>query len=121
MITEKFIQGKNITIYIVEGPLLVHELIESVHKWDVENPPLKVIWDLRLSDATLFSMHFLKRINAEVKKYAQNRLGGKIVLLASRDIEYQIAEMYELLSSAKGIPGEYLVTVSEEEAMRWLN
>ena len=68
MITKKFIQEKNITIYIVEGPLFMHELIEAVHEWDVENPPLNVIWDIRLADSTLFTMQFLKRINDEVKK-----------------------------------------------------
>lgn len=121
MITEKLIQGKNITIYIVEGPLLPHELIESVYKWDMDNPPLNVMWDLRFADATSITMHHLKRINAEVKKYAQNRHGGKIAILARRDTEYQIARMYELISSVENVPGEYFTTESEEEAMSWLD
>ena len=72
--------------------------------------------DLREADLLLSS----DEMNEIVRSYAQDDQANKLAMIVSRDLEFGMSRMFEILTEDKGIWKEYKIFRNITEAKQWL-
>jgi hypothetical protein len=112
----------NLLILTVTGDITAKEFIEVVLEHYPYGIVRDVIWDLRNGSLQAISESGFKAIANAVKIAVSggSRKGGKTVFVGSTVSEYNMSRFYAVIAEVTGVPIEYNVFRTIEEAKSWL-
>jgi hypothetical protein len=113
----------NLLIVSVSGKLDADEVITVINEYYPNGIVKNVIWDLTNGSLLLISQHGFRRIAKAAKESVEGgaRQGGKTAYVGLADVEYGLLRMYSAIAEMTGIPINYFVFKTFEEARVWIN
>ena len=109
-----------ITTAIGRGRVTASDLLAALHAFYDNAPTLLVHCDISDADLGSLSTEELSRIVQFTERRAEVRRGGKTAISATRNLEYGMARMYEILADAYAHPVMIRAFRTREEALQWL-
>ena len=109
-----------ITTLTAIGPVTAEELMAALGAYYAGSPTRLALCDLSQAKLSLLSTDDIARIVSFTIARAEVRAGGKTAILASRDLEYGMARMYEMLAELRRHPVVIRAFRDRDEALRWL-
>ena len=110
-------------ILTVTGDLTAEEVIYAITNiYPVDNPK-DIVWDLTNASLRLLSLSNFETIARVAKESAATnglRRRGKTTHVVDSAAEYGLFRMYTVIAEMTGVPFEYSVYKTIEEARRWL-
>ena len=103
MIVNTVVDKKDaIIIHMVTGEITFEEL-KSSYKAILSHPDyqedMNSTWDIRNADASKFDSHDIMRIASYFEAQLKNRAEYKVAIIVSRDLEYDLSKMYQVVSA----------------------
>ncbi len=118
-----FDRGANLRIQTVRGVFSGGALVEALRETFSRpgcDPGMNSLWDLREADLTRLTPAEIEDACAAVRAlWAENRITGRVAVLASQQVGYGIARMYQSMMDVL-VPGRIGVFLDRDEALRWL-
>ncbi|HUT65976.1 MAG TPA: hypothetical protein VMZ05_07485 [Spirochaetota bacterium] len=111
---------KDLTIHKCSGSLTDEKFKEAIQSFYDGNPTMNVIWDFSKASLADTPTITVKQSSMMVKRLGSTRQNGKSAVIASRDLEYGMARMFQIMTENGGIPFKIKVFRSFDEAMQWL-
>ena len=115
------IEDDLLTITVI-GNLSAIELIELVNKYYTSGKIKDVIWDLTDGSLQSVAINEFKSIAhaAKIGTLIGARKGGKTVFVGNATGEYSTMRFYTVIAKLSGVPVEYNVFGTIEEAKCWI-
>ncbi len=110
---------KKLTTITVKGSVSADQLIKILEDFYQGEFTLNLLWDLSLTDASELKKHELEEVISVAKKHAHLRRGGKTAIVASRQVDYGIGRMYEILAEIENHPLLHYVSNDIQKAKDW--
>lgn len=109
-----------LTVYRCSGRMKEEELTHILQSFYSGTPTLNILWDY--SDASLegISSEYVRQIHARVLKLGFARQGGKSAIVATKELEYGLARMFQIMADENGFPLRIKLFRSIDEAHQWL-
>ena len=121
MIREHIESERQLTIHICSGIILKQELIDAVKAlYDSETTP-NHLWDITDSDFSQITGIELEGVAKFAKQCAPTRIGGRTAFVATDDLGFGLARMYEVFAEQVGQRVEIRVFRSRKKAEKWLS
>ena len=121
-ISTQFNEELNLRIHKVEGPIDVDqlkEMLSALYKSPEYDPNMNALWDLRAADFTSVTTEQVASMTGMVEKYWAKEGQSKASLIVSRDLDFGLSRMYEMLLSGSS-PDKVMVFRDYDEAEKWL-
>lgn len=114
---ETVVDSQNdLSVFTVNGALMVDEIIERVEEFYTRHPTKLVLWIMGEVDLTAITSAGIERIIQKAKKHSGKRQEGKTAIVGSKDIDYGMARMYEAYTGFANLPYEYKIFKDVDEA-----
>jgi len=113
---------RNLRSHKVKGLISVRELKENllgIYKSPEYYPDMNALWDLRDADFSSVTTAEVRSLIEMVKEYWGQGGKNKAALIVSRDLDYGLSRMYEILMSGSS-SGNIMVFRKYDEAEKWL-
>jgi hypothetical protein len=121
-ITTSVDNDKQLTTYTVVGEASFEEVMTTIKQFhEVGRQTINVLWDLRKAGLARVSSKKTEAMINYIKLHSEKRSGGKTALVASRNLEYGLSRMAEMLNEIKSISIQRKVFRSIKEAIQWLD
>lgn len=113
---------KDLTVYTVTGKVSSFDIMKTMEAFVEERPTKNILWDFikAMPDERITSGE-VEKIAAFAKQHERLREGGKTALVASTDVVFGLARMYEAFASIEDIEDSVSVFRSADEAADWLS
>ncbi len=115
-----FERGRDLTRIKVVGKVTA----DDFHKWTATYyagpTTLLNLWDLREADLSHIGSDDLIDDAERSKKFGHVRQGGKTAVVSDKALEFGIARMRAVYAEIVGMPFEFQVFQSMEDALKWL-
>lgn len=112
---------QDLTTFVCYGDLSFYEIVVAM-KCFYEGidalPTKKLLWDLRYASIASLSVDQISNIASLSIEYEDMMKGGKIALVASTDIDFGLARIYE--AHTAGLHRNLMVFRTYEEATEWI-
>ena len=121
-ISTRFNEEENLRIHKVEGTIdvdQIKEMLSALYNSPDYVPNMNALWDLRAADFTAVTTEQITSLTAIVEKYWGKGGQGKAALIVSRDLDFGLSRMYEMLLSGSS-PDKVMVFRDYHEAENWL-
>ena len=121
-ISTQFNAEENQRIHKVEGTIdvdQIKEMLSALYNSPDYDPNMNALWDLRAADFTSVTTEQITSLTGMVEKYWGKGGQGKAALIVSRDLDYGLSRMYEMLLSGSS-PDKVMVFRDYDEAENWL-
>jgi len=121
-LTTEIDKKNNLRIHTVDGPLdfkALQRILKETYSSQDYNSDMSVLWDIRKSDLSSFTSAQIQEIKNLVKKQWGTGGMSRAAIVVSRDIDYGLTRMYELISSEE-TKSEIRVFREYPEAVQWL-
>ena len=118
----QFNEEENLRIHKVEGPIDVDqlkEMLSALYESPGYDPDMNALWDLRTADFTSVKNEQIASLTGMVEKYWAKEGQGKAALIVTRDLDFGLSRMYEMLLSGSS-PDKVMVFRDYDEAEKWL-
>jgi hypothetical protein len=109
-----------ITTATGRGRVIASDLLAALHAFYDNAPTMLALCDISDADLSSLPSDELSRIVQFTERRAEVRRGGKTAIAASRNLEYGMARMYEILAEAYAHPVTIRAFRTREEALQWL-
>ena len=112
----------DLLIITVTGKLTAEDVISVINEYYPNGIVQDVIWNLTDGSMSLISKQGFQNIASAALTSLKGgaRQGGKTVYVGLADVEYGLLRMYSAIAEMAGIPIEYRVFRTLEEARNWL-
>jgi len=110
----------DLTIHKCSGGITADEFKEAIHSFYNGNPTMNVVWDFSKASLADTPATVVKQLSMLVQKLGCCRKNGKSAVIASRDLEYGMARMFQIMTENGEIPFTIRVFRSFNEAKKWL-
>ena len=110
----------DLTIHEVRGPVTTEDIRKVIEGFHVAHATRNVVWDFRQADAAHLSTIEIQELVDDVKRYAQNRQGGKTALVLADDLWYGQGRIFHAYAELKELPVTVSCFRSMTEAEAWL-
>ena len=110
----------DLTIHSCSGSLTEEEFMDAIQSFYKENPTRYVIWDFAKASLADILSDFVRQSSEMVKRLGVARRNGKSAVIASSDLEYGLARMFQIMTDNGEIPFKIKVFRYFREATRWL-
>jgi len=110
----------DLTIHKCSGGITADEFTKAIHSFYDGNPTMNVVWDFSKASLADTPTTVVKQSSMLVQKLVCCRKNGKSAVIASRDLEYGMARMFQLMTENGEIPFTIRVFRSIDEAKQWL-
>jgi len=104
----------------VEGPLDADQTIAFVTEHYPTGTFDDAVWDLRLAPLVHLKADELRRIADAVRSHSAERRGSRTVFVRDDDAGYGMLRMYTAYAEMEGVPANYFVCRTMDEALAWL-
>lgn len=104
----------------VRGRLTMHDAGRAQAEAIKTHAGLARLWDFREADLTAWSAEDMRSFDETARSREDGTHRVRVAALVSRDVDYGLARMYELLSESGG-PGERAVFRDEASAEQWIS
>lgn len=114
--------NQDLTFFTADGEISfseASEIISSYYKGIDPRPTKNIIWDLRNASVASLSPYQITCLADLSAKYSELRDGGKTAIVASHDINFGIARVFE--AETMDVPREFVVFRDMDQALRWIN
>ena len=114
--------NKNLRIHTITGIISTGKIMEHLrlfYKSPEYNPAMNSLWDLREADFTEVEPHEVRGLMEMVKGHWGKNDTAKSALLVTKDLDFGLARMYEMLMDG-GTAGSVMVFRDYNEAVEWL-
>ena len=118
-IEKKYDEDTDLTSFTVSGTVAVEEILGAIQTFAHE-PSRLVMWDFLAADLSALFTRQVQGVAMEAGSQPVERSSGKTALVASSDLTYGLARMYESLSSDRPSAAEHRVFRTRDEALKWL-
>ena len=121
-ITTQINEEENLRIHRVEGPIDVDrltEMLSALYQSPGYDPNMNALWDLRAADFTAVTSEQISSVTGLVEKFWGKEGEGKAALIVTRDLDFGLSRMYEMLLSGAS-PDRVMVFRDYDEAEKWL-
>lgn len=112
---------KDLTINIVTGAFDISEISVAAQKYLSGKPTSNVLWNFQNADGSGLTGQDLQSLQDGIRKAAQIAQRRKIAIAISRSLGYGLARVASTYAELAGLPVEYKIFYSLEEAMEWLD
>lgn len=109
-----------LTVIAVRGDVPAGEIELVLEAFYAEAPTPLLLWDLSQADFAGLAPADLRRLILLAKRRAHLREGGRSALVASRDLEFGMARMGEILAEVLEHPAPHKAFRTRDEALAWL-
>ena len=92
-------RSKQLTIFTGIGELTFDEITESITSFYDSNPTLNALFDLNNASANALSANQIRQIVELIQKLRVVREGGQTAIVATTDINYGLARMFEAMAA----------------------
>ena len=110
----------DLTIHKCSGSLTDEEFTKAINSFYDGNPTMNVVWDFSKASLANTPKEFVKQSSMLVQRLGCCRRNGKSAVIASRDLEYGMARMFQIMTENGEIPFTIRVFRSFGEAKKWL-
>ena len=110
----------DLTIHSCSGSLTKEEFMDAIQSFYKENPTRYVIWDFAKASLADIPSDCVRRSTEMVKRLGVARRNGKSAVIASSDLEYGLARMFQIMTDNGEIPFKIKVFRYFGEATQWL-
>jgi hypothetical protein len=121
-ITTQINEKRNIRFHKIDGLINIGELkdmLASFYKSPDYDPDMNVLWDLREADFSSITSEDVASFAGMIEKYWGQGKKSKAALIVSRDLDFGLSRMYELLLTASS-PNRVIVFRNYDDAEEWL-
>ncbi|HUT63528.1 MAG TPA: hypothetical protein VMZ04_06180 [Anaerolineae bacterium] len=109
-----------LTIYRCSGCMTEEELTHILQSLYTGTFTLNILWDYSEASLEGISSEFVRQIHGRVQKLGSARLGGKSAIVATKELEYGLARMFQIMADENGFPLRIKLFRSIDEAHQWL-
>jgi len=110
----------NLTIHRGSGNITSQDLLSSINSFYDNSPTLYTLWDFSKGSMSSISNESIRQIFSLVQNRGTNRQNGKTAIVATKDLEYGMSRMFQIMSTDNGFPFTIKVFRSYDEAMKWI-
>lgn len=110
----------DVTVMKAVGTITHSEIISVLEEFYTHNPTKLIIWDLLEASAELITSEYAKIIADFVLRFSGTRVGGKTAIVASRDLEFGVGRMFDILGNIKEADFEIKVFRNLVDASDWI-
>ena len=110
----------NLTIHRGSGNITSQDLLSSINSFYDNSPTLYTLWDFSKGSMSSISNESIRQIFSLVQNRGTNRQNGKPAIVATKDLEYGMSRMFQIMSTDNGFPFTIKVFRSYDEAMKWI-
>jgi hypothetical protein len=116
-------KDKGLRNHKVTGKINLTDLVTALKEL-YESPQfdsdMDVLWDLRNADLTSFTFQEIEQLKDYVTRHWGTKGKSRAAMLVSRDLDYGLSRMYEMLSSGKS-DSQIQAFHDLGDAMQWLD
>ena len=110
----------NLTIHRGSGNITSQDLLSSINSFYDNSPTLYTLWDFSKGSMSSISNESIRQIFSLVQNRGTNRQNGKTAIVATKDLEYGMSRMFQIMSTDNVFPFTIKVFRSYDEAMKWI-
>ena len=112
--------ANDLTVYRCSGHMTEEELTYILQSLYNGTPTMNILWDYTDASLAAISSEYVRQLYGKVQKLSTVRRGGKSALVASKEMEYGLGRMFQIMSDENGFPIKVKLFNSVDEARRWL-
>ena len=109
-----------LTLFTCSGKVLPHEIENKIKEFYDKQPTPNVVWDLSDADISGMSAVDVRQLAERTKQLAHSRKGEKTAIVASVDMPFGLARMYQTFAELAGQESQVEVFRSRKEALAWI-
>jgi hypothetical protein len=110
----------NLTIHRASGKITSQELLSSINSFYDGSPTLYTLWDFSKAALSSISNESIRQMFSLVQNRGTNRQNGKTAIVATKDLEYGMSRMFQIMSTDNEFPFTIKVFRSYDEAIQWI-
>jgi hypothetical protein len=112
---------KHFTTYIFTGEVTVEQIISAQEEFYYKTPMLFLLVDFTQADLSVLTSNDLRAILSGAGKNGHLRKGGKTAVVASWNLAFGMARMYEIMAEIQDLPFIVRAFRTQDEALIWLS
>jgi len=110
----------NLIIYTVTGLVEEDEMHQALESQSEFEPTLHIMWDMSLADVAHVTPEILRRFVKRTAQLRDRHKGGRIAVIAPKDLQFGMARMSEAYTEMESAPFSFRAFRSRDEALQWL-
>ena len=114
-------KSNDLTIIEVSGDVTLKEIIATVQRYYANNPTHALIWDFSKTDSIQLDLGGLEHIVDIIKAFIASRPHGRTAFVKSKQVNAGLASLFKGFAGVSGLPYEYRICSSREDALDWIN
>ena len=111
---------RSMMVFDVVGNLTADEIIAEVTTRYRASPSRSILWDLTNASIADIPTDDFRRVANAALTVSDTRQGGRTAYVGSDAITYGLTRMYSTIAEVTGVPAQYGVFRTREEAIVWL-
>jgi hypothetical protein len=112
---------RDLTIHDVAGPVSEEEMYDALENFYKREPTALLLWDMSQADVSQVTTETLQRFLRKSTQLGGSLQGGRTAVIASEDLQYGLARMYEAFAEIESAPYSFRAFRSRQEALQWLS
>jgi hypothetical protein len=112
---------KHFTTYIFTGEVTAEQIISAQEEFYSKTPMLFLLVDFTQADLSVLISNDLRTILYGAEKNGHVRKGGKTAVVASGNLSFGMARMYEIMTEIQDLPFFVRAFKAKDEALMWLS
>jgi hypothetical protein len=112
---------KYLSTYFFAGEVTVEQIISAQEEFYSKAPMLFLLVDFTQADLSVLTSNDLRTILSGAEKNGHVRKGGKTAVVASGNLAFGMARMYEIMAEIQDLPFFVRAFRAQDEALTWLS
>jgi|WetSurSiteA1Bulk_404760.scaffolds.fasta_scaffold59407_2 hypothetical protein len=112
---------KYLSTYFFAGEVTVEQIISAQAEFYSKEPMLFLLVDFTQADLSVLTSKDLRTILSGAEKNGHVRKGGKTAVVASGNLAFGMARMYEIMAEIQDLPFFVRAFRTQDEALMWLS